>query len=153
MYLSAHRGEYAQRNAAFLKMVGRLDLSISQDLFGSIGGRRQTGQIRLDVTNFGNLLNSDWGVGERIVQNQILTNATTDAQGRLTYRMARVSGQLPAAPRLSTAGISDVYVMMVSFRYTFNETSRTTRDEGPAHRPLVRAPASPDGLSRVTSAV
>lgn len=119
-YLSKHRGEYAQRNGAFLKMVGRMDLSIMQDVFKSIGGRRHAGQIRLDVQNFGNLLNSDWGVGERVVQNQILTNATTDAQGRLTYRMARVSGQLPAAPRLSTAGITDVYVMMLSFRYTFN---------------------------------
>ena len=26
-------------------------------------GRRHAGQIRLDITNFGNLLNSDWGVG------------------------------------------------------------------------------------------
>jgi outer membrane receptor protein involved in Fe transport len=119
-YLREHRGEYAQRNAAFLKMVGRMDLSIMQDVFRTIGGQRHTGQIRLDITNFGNLLNSDWGVGERIVQNQILTNATTDAQGRLTYRMARVGGQLPASPRLSTAGISDVYVMMLSFRYGFN---------------------------------
>lgn len=119
-YLSQHRGEYAERNGAFLKMVGRMDLSIMQDVFKSIGGRRHSGQIRLDVQNFGNLLNSDWGVGERVVQNQILTNAATDASGRLTYRMARVGGVLPATPRQSTALINDVYTLMLSFRYSFN---------------------------------
>jgi hypothetical protein len=118
-YLSSHRGEYAKRNAVFLPMVGRLDLSLTQDVFGRFAGGRHSGQIRLDVTNFGNLLNSDWGVGQRIVQNQILTNATADAEGRATYRMALVNGGLPTSPRQTTAGISDVYVMMLSFRYTF----------------------------------
>ena len=56
-YLSKHRGEYAERNAVFLPMVNRLDLSVTQDVFKSVSGRRHAGQIRLDITNFGNLLN------------------------------------------------------------------------------------------------
>jgi hypothetical protein len=120
-YLSSHRGEYAERFAKFLPMVGRMDLSLTQDLFVDLAGRRHSGQIRLDITNFGNLLNHDWGAGQRVRQNQILTNGTADSQGRATYRLARLSsgGDLITAPLQYTAGISDVYVMMLSFRYTF----------------------------------
>ena len=32
-YLSSHRGQYAERNAVFLPMVNRIDLSIMQDVF------------------------------------------------------------------------------------------------------------------------
>ncbi len=86
----------------------------------SFGGARHSGQIRLDISNFGNLLNSNWGVGQRLVQNQILTNAAADAQGRATYRMAVVNGALPTSSYQSTSGIADVYTLMLSFRYNFN---------------------------------
>jgi hypothetical protein len=118
-YLSKHRGQYAERGAVFFPIVRRLDLSLTQDLFHSIAGRRHSGQIRLDVTNFGNLLNHNWGVSQRIIQNQILTNAVADAQGRVTYRLAVVNNALLDKSLQTNAGISDVYAMMLSFRYTF----------------------------------
>ena len=104
----------------FLPFVKRMDLSLSQDIFGSLGGQRHSGQIRLDIVNFGNLLNSNWGVSQRIVQNQILTNAAADANGRATYRMAVVNGALPTSSYQPTTGIADVYTLMISFRYNFN---------------------------------
>ncbi|MEO8075787.1 MAG: TonB-dependent receptor, partial [Acidobacteriota bacterium] len=119
-YLSAHRGEYSGRGAIFLPLVKRMDLSLSQDLFHSLGGVRHSGQIRLDVTNFGNLLNHNWGAGQRLVQNQILTNATADAQGRATYRMAVVNNALPTKSLQTTTFAADVYTLMLSFRYNFN---------------------------------
>src|SRR5262245_19813658 len=118
-YLSSHRGQYAERNAVFLPMVNRVDLSLIQDVFGKVGGRRHSGQIRLDVTNFGNLLNKNWGVGQRLVNGSILTSPTADATGKLTYNLQNVSGNLITAPLQTSAGIADVYVMMLSFRYTF----------------------------------
>ena len=118
-YLSTRRGQYAERGAVFLPLVQRMDLSVSQDLFHAFGGRKHSGQIRLDITNFGNLLNHSWGVGQRIIQNQILTTGLADAAGKASYRMAVVNGALPTTPYQTTAGISDVYVMMLSFRYTF----------------------------------
>jgi hypothetical protein len=125
-YLNSHRGQYAERNAVFLPIVNRADLSVEQHLFGKVGGRRHAGSIRLDITNFGNLLNHDWGVGRRLVNTQILTNPSADANGRLTYNLQNLSGNLITNPLQTSATISsisgqasDVYIMMLSFRYTF----------------------------------
>jgi hypothetical protein len=119
-YLNSHRGQYAERNGFYSPLVSRVDLSIMQDVFHKIGGARHTGQIRLDITNFGNLLNHNWGVSQRLVNNQILTSPTVDAQGRLTYNLQTANGNLLTSPWQTNAGIADVYVMMLSFRYQFN---------------------------------
>jgi hypothetical protein len=126
-YLSQHRGQYAERNAVFYPIVKRLDLSLTQDVFHKIAGRRHSGQVRLDINNFGNLLNHNWGVGQSIIQNRILQSPSVDPQGRLTYTLATVS--TASGPALisktfqttasSTSTFTDVYVMMISFRYTF----------------------------------
>jgi hypothetical protein len=118
-YLTKHRGEYAERNAVFLPIVNRIDLSVSQDVFHGASGRRHAGQIRLDITNFGNLLNEKWGAGSRLVNTQILTSPSADATGALTYNLQTLSGNLITSPLQTSAGIADVYVMMLSFRYTF----------------------------------
>jgi hypothetical protein len=126
-YLRSHRGQYAERNAVFLPMVNRTDLSITQDVFGKLGGHTHTGQIRLDITNFGNLLNHNWGVGQRLVNTQILTAGAADpVTGKLTYNLQNLSGNLITNPLQTSATIasisgqaSDVYIMMLSFRYTF----------------------------------
>jgi len=123
-YLSKHRGQYAERGAVFLPVLQRVDLSLTQDVFKALGGRRHSGQIRLDVINFGNLLNKNWGVGQRLVNSQILTTPTADAAGALSYRLQLNGGNYITNPYQSSTNFtstnSDVYVMMLSFRYTFN---------------------------------
>jgi hypothetical protein len=124
-YLSQHRGEYAVRGATFLPMVFRTDLSISQDVFKSIAGRRNSLQFRVDIANFGNLLNSDWGVGQRLVNAQPLIipssaqGGSADASGRLQYRMRAVNNTWMTTSLQSTTGFSDVYSVMFSIRYQF----------------------------------
>ncbi|MEI6244628.1 MAG: TonB-dependent receptor, partial [Acidobacteriota bacterium] len=118
-YLKNHRGQYAERGAVFLPFVKRMDLSVTQDLFAKFGGKRHTGQIRLEVQNVGNLLNHNWGVSQRLIQNQILTNAAADANGKVAYRLALVSGELLTKSLQSTTTSSDVYTLMLSFRYSF----------------------------------
>jgi len=119
-YLNSHRGQYAERNGFFSPLVNRIDLSLMQDVFHKVGGARHSGQIRLDITNFGNLLNHNWGVSQRLINNQILTSPQADAQGRLSYTMQSANGNLLTSPWQTNAGIADVYVMMLSFRYQFN---------------------------------
>ncbi len=125
-YLSSRRGQYAERNGLFMPLVKRMDLSISQEVFRGRAGRRHSGQIRLDVTNFGNLVNSNWGVGKRTAIATtntlvpILTNTAVDATGKVSYRMALVNNQLPTNTWQTSTFSSDVYTMMLSFRYNFN---------------------------------
>src|SRR5262249_23034217 len=119
-YLRDHRGQYAERNAVFLPFLKRADMSITQDVFHSLKGKRHAGQFRIDITNVGNLLNHDWGVGQRVIRNNILMNPGVDAQGRLNYRLQVVNNQLLTKSYETTSGLSDVYQFMLSFRYTFN---------------------------------
>ena len=61
-YLSAHRGEIAERFGAVNPWFSNIDLKILQDYVLNLGGRDHTFQWSLDILNFANLLNSDWGV-------------------------------------------------------------------------------------------
>jgi hypothetical protein len=119
-YLSKHRGQYAERGAVFLPMVFRTDLSIAQDLFTKIGPGGNSLQLRADIQNVGNMLNNKWGVGQRLVTNQPLTNPGVDAQGHLTYRLRSINNQLITKSLEQTTGIADVYQIMFSLKYTFN---------------------------------
>jgi hypothetical protein len=120
-YLSSRRGQYVERGAVFLPMTKRLDLSVAQDIFTDLGGRRHGFQFRADVLNFGNLLNSDWGLGHRMVNFQPLTNPSVDpATGALRYRMRVINGELQSRSFERTAGLSDVWRVQFSLRYNFN---------------------------------
>jgi hypothetical protein len=61
-YLSAHRGEYAKRNALVYPWFKRLDLNVTQDFYITTKDKnRHTLRLTVDVVNAGNLLNKDWG--------------------------------------------------------------------------------------------
>jgi hypothetical protein len=61
-YLSAHKGEFAERNAFVGPWLNRFDMKFLQDIFSGFGTeRRYTLQLSLDVLNIGNLLNPKWG--------------------------------------------------------------------------------------------
>jgi len=125
-YLSKHRGEYAERGAVFLPWVWRLDLGVAQDLFKDIGGKRHSLSFRADVLNFGNLLSSKWGVGQRLVNAQPLIvpsstqGGSADLQGRAQYRLRVVNNELMRSSFEQTAGLDDVYRVQFSLRYSFN---------------------------------
>ena len=124
-YLSERRGQYAERGAVFLPMVRRLDMSVTQDLFTNIGGERHRFQFRVDFINFGNLLNKNWGVAQRLVSNSPLIvptaaqGGTADAQGRMQYRMRTINNQLMNTSFEQTADLLDVYRVMFSVKYFF----------------------------------
>lgn len=123
-YLSTRRGQYAERNGLWLPLVHRADFSVSQDATFRIGTKDHTFQFRMDIDNFTNLLNSDWGAGQRVVSQTgvvatPLTNTGVDAQGRLRYRMRVVNGQLMNTTFERTAGIADVYRIMFTVKYIF----------------------------------
>jgi hypothetical protein len=82
------------------------------------------------VLNAGNLLNHNWGVGQRLVNSQPLIVPTAaqggpaDPQGRAQYRLRSIGAGAAAALMTTslqpTAGIDDVWRIQIGLRYTFN---------------------------------
>ena len=119
-YLTSRRGGYAQRNAVFLPMVYRADMSISQDVGRSIAGRPNRLQLRLDILNVTNLLDSDWGVAQGFVTTRPLTFVGVDATGAATYRLATSGGQLISKSFQKVVTTADVWRMQLGVRYMLN---------------------------------
>jgi hypothetical protein len=121
-YLRPNRGKHTSRGGVWLPMVYRADFSIAQEVFTDVRGKRNRLQVRLDILNFGNLLNKDWGGGQRLVNTQPLIVGTpaADAQGRAQYRLRAIGGQLMSKTFEPTAFLNDVYRFQLSLRYTFN---------------------------------
>jgi hypothetical protein len=63
-YLGAHRGEIAERNGAHSPWVNQLDLGIQQELPGFFKTHKAI--VRLDISDFLNLLNNDWGLQKTV---------------------------------------------------------------------------------------
>ena len=69
-YLSENRGDYAEKYGVLSPWRGRWDVKLLQDYNFKVGDKKNTIQLSVDVLNFGNLLNSDWGVIEIPVNDQ-----------------------------------------------------------------------------------
>jgi outer membrane receptor protein involved in Fe transport len=123
-YLRTRRGQYAERGGLILPTVTRMDLSVSQDVSRLVAGQRNSLQIRLDILNFTNMLNSDWGVARFPVSTQPLASVapltTGPTAGWARYTMRVVNGQLMNRTFQKTAGTADVWRMQLGLRYTFN---------------------------------
>ena len=123
-YLNSHRGQFAERNGKFLPVVKRADFSLTQEVYGTLRGSRNSLQLRLDILNVGNLLNSKWGVGQTFVTPQpLVAQATPDANGKLTYTL-KTTGTGAATALITsllqpTTTLSDVYRLQLGARYSF----------------------------------
>ena len=60
-YLSGRRGDYTENNALFGPWATVLDLRLIQDFGLTIGENRHAFQATVDIFNFTNLLNAEWG--------------------------------------------------------------------------------------------
>ncbi len=125
-YLSKRRGQYAERNGVLLPMVWRADLSVTQDLFTDIGGKKHSLQFRADILNFSNLINKNWGLSQFLTSSSplVVPNSSAggpiDANGRPRYTLRNIGGQLMNTSFQKSASINDVYRVQFSLRYNFN---------------------------------
>lgn len=122
-YLSTRRGQYAERNALDLPFLHRFDLSVAQDIFIKIAGKRNAFQIRADILNFGNMLNNEWGVSQRATNSQLLNFVSRDANNVPTYRLATqrdASGTYLIRDTYQyNSSVFDVWSAQLGIRYTF----------------------------------
>jgi hypothetical protein len=117
-------GQYAERNGAEMPWRSQIDLRLVQDLFTNIGGRNNTLQLTLDIFNFGNLLNKDWGVYKLVNNSQILvpTNVASlspNSAVRPTFRMATFANVPVTNTFRNNNSYSSTYYMQFGIRYTF----------------------------------
>ncbi|WP_290661774.1 carboxypeptidase regulatory-like domain-containing protein [Ignavibacterium sp.] len=119
-YLSKNRGKYAERGAVFMPMVFRADLSVIQEFYGEFIGKKNSLQVRVDILNFTNLLNKQWGVGDDFVTTQPLIFRSIDTEGKPVYRLRSVGGKLIDKTFQKSASVFDVYRIQLGVRYNFN---------------------------------
>jgi hypothetical protein len=123
-YLKTRRGQYAERNGGLLPYLHRFDLSVAQDIFVKIGGKRNAFQIRADILNFGNMIDNEFGVSQRATAPQILNFVSRDANNVPTYRLAtqRLTDGSTILARDSyqyNSSVFDVWSAQLGIRYIF----------------------------------
>ncbi|GMQ26522.1 carboxypeptidase regulatory-like domain-containing protein [Algoriphagus sp. oki45] len=116
-YLSANRGSIAERGAVIMPMVFRADFSASQQLITKKEG--QFLEFRVDILNVGNLLNSDWGVGQSFTTTSPLVPRGVDSNGAPVFRLRNFGPQLIDSSFQNTVSPADVWRLQFGLRYTF----------------------------------
>lgn len=112
-YLSENRGAYATKYAALSPWYNRLDMRILQDLYlpGS-----QTVQLSIDLLNFGNLINPDWGVRQFASQTGLLQPiGVTTVNGAPTYTFDTNQ----TATFFNDFSLASRWQLQVGLRYSF----------------------------------
>jgi len=119
--LEKYRGKVVPRNAFLLPWVNRFDVRLSQTLFNNMATKGDKVQITLDVINFGNLLNSDWGIQDYTVSSY--GAAILGRSGSLspdpTFTMLRDGNNLATKPYRPASTTATTWSAMLGFKYSF----------------------------------
>ena len=114
--LKSKKGSYVERNGLLTPFENHFDLHVAQDFFVTVGGRRNTVQLSLDVLNVGNLLNRAWGIYNSAAYSYApITVQSVDASGTPTFQFTKPKGD-------TLYGISDFYSRwrsQIGVRYIF----------------------------------
>ncbi len=126
-YLNSHRGQYAKRNGAQLPYYGSFDVRLLQEVFLKYKNSRRSFQFSVDVLNFGNLLNSSWGVPQisTIPSGQLLTPGVDQtSKSILFYKFPAIRDRsgayvLPTQSFTKSISVGSVWSMQLGLRFTF----------------------------------
>jgi hypothetical protein len=128
-YLSKHKGQFAQRDGVILPYYKRLDVHFAQDFYIKAGKTRNTLEFTLDIINFGNMLNHNWGEytdsfnGASSGSVAILKYQGLDNTGHATYSFPYFdkTNLIPVTKSYSP-DISQLsrYQCQIGLRYMFN---------------------------------
>ncbi len=77
-YLSTIKGEYSERGGAVAPWYNNFGFKIAQDFYLNVNGKRNTLTVGLDVDNFANMLNRNWGNYKFLNGNSLITYNTRD---------------------------------------------------------------------------
>ena len=125
-YLSNRRGQYVVRNSNVLPMLHRVDLSVTQDFYIKIAGKKNAFQFRADILNFTNMLDRDWGISKRATAQNILnvSQAPSSSNNYIPgYTMALQTDNtgkrfLARDTFQKNSSVNDVWQAQFTLRYT-----------------------------------
>lgn len=127
-YLSKHMGEYAEAYSSRAPIVSKFDLRLLQDFNVKAGKSTNTLQLSVDILNFGNMLNSNWGVNKNMASSNygsILKYEGKDNNNVPTYSTVKIkdAGGNLAYPTTTYSTYYNYYQcwqLQVGIRYIFN---------------------------------
>ena len=128
-YLNSRRGQYAERNGAFMPWVNRLDMRLLVDITPfKVGGRNLTLQFSGEVQNFLNLISSNAGLVKIPTRSQILTfagyevphTAAAPTTGRPVFTFPLNTDNTPISQTfINSAGLGSRWQAQIGFRVIF----------------------------------
>lgn len=121
-YLRSHKGQIAERNGAKFPWFSNMDLRILQDILPIAKHRNYGLQLSMEIENFTNLVNNDWGVTKRTIYNNsamLAVASAPTATTAATYRMNLVNGVLPTTTYTSNVTVGNTWRMNLGLRLNF----------------------------------
>ncbi|WP_229365646.1 TonB-dependent receptor [Fibrisoma montanum] len=127
-YLSKRRGQYAERNGAFLPWQNLVNFRLLQDFYVRAGERRHTLQFSAEVVNLLNLVSSNLGLAQSTQRTNLLNfigyetpNTNTAATtGRPIYTFTEVSpGQALTSSFTNNLTLNSRWQLQLGLRYIF----------------------------------
>ena len=122
-YLKNHKGEYAEAYAARAPWVHQFDMRLTREYYFKVGDVNNTLQFSLDFLNFGNLLNSKWGVEKNMYDannGQILKYEGKDTNNVPSFSMVKDDDGNYLSETYSTYyNYSQCWQLQVGVRYSF----------------------------------
>lgn len=116
-YLSAHKGQFVERNGGLLPWLHRFDLRLLQDIAQNIGKNKHTLQLSADILNIGNMINPAWGIRKQMTVSNGGVLRYNAANG--TYNFNAVNGVLPVESFRPIVSTSTTWGMQLGLRYSF----------------------------------
>ncbi|QNS40654.1 TonB-dependent receptor [Chryseobacterium manosquense] len=119
--LEDYRGQILPRNAFLMPWLNRVDIRLTQNLFTDMVQKGDKIQLSLDILNFGNMLNSDWGIQDQNVSSY--GAAILGRSGALspnpTFQMLRSGNELVTSPTRPASSRFTTWSAMFGMKYSF----------------------------------
>lgn len=120
--LSENRGEYAKRNASRMPFENIIDLRFVHDFYMKFGSTRHKLQLTLDIFNFTNMLNPEWGMRRFINYDtyQLIKYVGTDDNGKAKFQYTGPDDVKDIYNLTDGSIYGSRWSMQVGIRYIFN---------------------------------
>ncbi len=119
-YLDRNKGNYSEAYGALLPWLHNIDLKLLQDFSVRAGGRKHTLQFSVDMLNFTNFLNKDWGVRDRqVISNGGILRYSGMASGMPQFTMNQVNSAYPTRTFEPVTTTASTWGLQLGLRYIF----------------------------------